>query len=42
MSLNTFWVLSGWPLAVFLVLLTPRCGIHLGHSLWTPSPPGIT
>lgn len=42
MNLNTFWVLSGWPLAVFLVLLTPRFGIHLGHSPWTPSLPGVT
>lgn len=35
--LASVWV----ALAVFLVL-TPRCGVHLGHSPWIPSSPGIT
>ena len=36
--LASVWV----ALAVFLVLLTPRCGVHLSHSPWIPSSPGIT
>ena len=40
---SKYILFSVWvALAVFLVLLTPRCGVHLGHSLWIPSPPGIS
>ena len=40
---SKYILFSVWvALAVFLVLLTPRCVVHLGHSLWIPSRPGFS